>query len=179
MPTSQLFRLPLDLSCAGFTSDSRSWSPTEHRGGLERGARAQLMAPQMRAVYYRASDGTEPVRDFIDGLAVRHQVLLDNQLDLLNRLTTSDPPLAFPHSSQVRDELRELRCHCGRDLYRVLYRRSVNLFVLLHIFQKNSAAIPEQDIVTAQARWDDFRARMDADPHTPPRPGGHHAPIRP
>jgi hypothetical protein len=54
------------------------------------------MARQMRAVYYRASDGSEPVRDFIDGLAVRHQVLLDNQIDLLNRLTTSDPPLAFP-----------------------------------------------------------------------------------
>lgn len=137
------------------------------------------MTSLMRAVYYRANDSTEPVRDFIDTLSVQCQVLLDNQIDLLNRLTTTDPPLAFPHSSQVRGELRELRCHCGRNLYRILYRRSLNLFILLHIFQKNSAAIPEQEIAIAEARWEDFRARMDAQPHTPPRPGGHDAPARP
>lgn len=133
----------------------------------------------MRAVYYRAPDGSEPVRDFVDRLPVRCQVLLDNQVDLLNRLTVVDPPLAFPHSSQVRGELRELRCHCGRNLYRILYRRSANLFVLLHIFQKNRAAIPEQEIAIAEERWDDFRARMDAQPRQPPRPGGHGAPARP
>ena len=138
-----------------------------------------MPAQQMRAIYYRAQDGTEPVRDYIDGLADRNQVLLDNQINLLNRLTSSDPPLAFPHSSQVRGELRELRCHCGRELYRILYRRSFNLFVLLHIFRKNSAAIPDEEIATAEARWADFRARMDAVPRTPPRPGGHDAPARP
>ena len=138
-----------------------------------------MPAQLMRAVYYRAPDGSEPVSDFIDALPVRCQVLLDNQIDLLNRLTTSDPPLAFPHSSQVRGELRELRCHCGRDLYRVLYRRSLNLFVLLHVFRKNTGAIPPEEIAIAEARWDDFRARMEAQPRTPPRPGGHDAPRRP
>jgi phage-related protein len=133
----------------------------------------------MRAIYYRAADGSEPVREFVDGLPIRCQVLLDNQVDLLNRLTTGDPPLAFPHSSQVRGELRELRCHCGRNLYRILYRRSVNLFLLLHIFQKNSAAIPDQEIAITVDRWDDFRARMDAEPRKPPRPAGHDAPARP
>ena len=132
----------------------------------------------MRAVYYRGPDGTEPVRDFVDGLPVRCQVLLDNQIDLLNRLTTNDPPLVFPHSSQVRGELRELRCHCGRDLYRVLYRRSINLFILLHIFHKKSADIPAEEIAIAEARWSDFRARMDMTRRTPPRPGGHGAPAR-
>jgi|SRR6266851_2433017 len=137
------------------------------------------MAEQaMRAVYYRARDGTEPVRTFVDRLPVRCQVLLDNQIDLLNRLTTGDPPLAFPHSSQVRDELRELRCHCGKDLYRLLYRRSLNLFILLHIFRKSSAAVPAGDIVIAETRWADFRVRMDAEQRKPPRPGGHNAPAR-
>jgi phage-related protein len=104
----------------------------------------------MRAVYYRDSDGCEPVRDFVDGLPARCQLLLDNQIDLLNGLTTSDPPLAFPHSSQVRGDLRELRCHCGRDLYRILSRRSLNLFLLLHIFRKG--AIPEDPITIAEDR---------------------------
>src|SRR5579862_3541396 len=57
---------------------------------------------------------------------------LDNQIDRLNTLGSDEPPPPFPHSSQIEGELRELRCHCGRDLYRVLYRRSENLFILLH-----------------------------------------------
>lgn len=34
-------------------------------------------------------------------------------------------------SSQVEGELRELRCHYGNTLYRILYWRSDNPFVLL------------------------------------------------
>jgi phage-related protein len=130
----------------------------------------------MQAVYYRAPDGSEPVNDFIDALAVRCQVILDNQIALLNLLTATDPPLAFTHSSRVRGNLRELRCHCGRDLYRVLYRRSRQLFVLLHAFHKNTGAIPREEIRIADARWDDFRARMEAQPRTPPRAAGRDAP---
>ncbi len=35
-------------------------------------------------------------------------------------LRTNDPPLPFPWSSQLEGELRELRCHYGSELYRVL-----------------------------------------------------------
>jgi putative component of toxin-antitoxin plasmid stabilization module len=62
---------------------------------------------------------------------VSRQVALDNQIDRLNMLNTSNPHLPFPHSSQIRGELRELRCHFGSELYRILYRRSRNLIVLL------------------------------------------------
>lgn len=48
---------------------------------------------------------------------------IDNQIGRLNVLRTNDPPLPFPHSSQISGELRELRCHYGRRLFRVLYRR--------------------------------------------------------
>jgi phage-related protein len=130
----------------------------------------------MRAVYYRAEDGSEPVDQFIDGLDVRRQVVLDNQIDRLNMLRLSDPPLSFPHSSQIEGELRELRCHYGRELYRVLYRRSQNLFVLLHAFQKNTARVSASEKRIAEARWEDFRRRMDAPRRRPPRAAGHDAP---
>jgi phage-related protein len=93
---------------------------------------------RFRAVYYRARDGSEPVSRFIDRLIVKRQVVLDNQIDRFNMLGTDFPHLPFPHSSQVQGELREPRCHVGRELYRVLYRRSKNLIVLLHIFRKDS-----------------------------------------
>ncbi len=128
------------------------------------------------AVYYRAPDGSEPVDDFIDGLGVAKQPTIDLQIDRLNGQPASAPPLPFPHSSQVRGPLRELRCHYGPELYRVLYRRSGNLVVLLHMLRKDTGKIPESDIQTAEARWDDFKARMDAPRRRPPRAAGHDAP---
>lgn len=130
----------------------------------------------MQAVFYRASDGVEPVNEFIDGLPIRHQVALDNQIDRLNDLQPTDPPLPFPHSSQVAGELRELRCHFGGTLYRILYRRSDNLFILLHALIKNTDKIPSADITIAGNRWTDFKARMNAERRVPPRAAGSDAP---
>jgi phage-related protein len=130
----------------------------------------------MSAVYYRSSDGSEPVSDFIDRLPVAHQVAVDNLIDRLNEMRPQDPPLPFPHSSQVEGELRELRCHYGSTLYRVLYRRSGNLFILLHAFAKRSAKVSEADKQVARDRWQDFKRRMDANRRRPPRAAGHDAP---
>jgi phage-related protein len=77
-----------------------------------------------QAIYYRQADGTELVLDYIDSLSVKHQVSVLNQIERLNLCDDAHPHLPFPHSSQIDGELRELRCHRGRDLYRVLYRRS-------------------------------------------------------
>lgn len=81
-----------------------------------------------------------------------------------------------PTAPQVDGELRELRCHYGRQLYRVLYRRSDRLLVLLHIFAKRTAKIPAAEMNLPQERWLDFKARMDAHPRRPPRAAGHDAP---
>lgn len=68
----------------------------------------------MQAVYYRAADGSEPVDEFIGALRdPDRQAALDNQIERLNMLRPTDPPLPFPWSSQLEGELRELRCHYG------------------------------------------------------------------
>ncbi|MGH9152635.1 MAG: type II toxin-antitoxin system RelE/ParE family toxin [Acidimicrobiales bacterium] len=129
-----------------------------------------------QAVYYRDRDGGEPVREFLEALPEPEQAAIDNQIDRLNLLNHDMPHLPFPLGSQVEGELRELRCHYGRTLYRVLYRRSERLIVLLHVFVKRSAKIPEREIDIARERWDDFKARMDTEPRVPPRAAGHDAP---
>ena len=129
-----------------------------------------------QAVYYRAADGWEPVRDFIGDLDAKRRAELLNQLGRLNELSDTQPHLPFPHSSQIVGELRELRCHVGSELYRVLYRRSAGLIMLLHVFRKKTGKVPPAEIKIAQERWDDFKARMDAVPRRPPRPAGHDAP---
>jgi len=124
-------------------------------------------------VYYRAADGSEPVDAFINGLEPKVQVVLDNQIE---RIAVFGPQLPFPHSSQVEGELRDLRCHYGNTLYRILYRRSDNLFVLLHILAKRTGKTPEADKDIARERWADFKRRMDEQPRRPPRAAGRDAP---
>jgi phage-related protein len=129
-----------------------------------------------QAVFYRDGSGREPVPEFLDSLDDDSQAAIEHQIGRLNLLSDAVPHLPFPHSSQVDGELRELRCHYGRELYRILYRRSERLFVLLHIFAKRSAKIDQRDIRVARERWEDFRARMDAKPRVPPRAAGRDAP---
>jgi phage-related protein len=129
-----------------------------------------------RAVYFRADDGSEPVREFVAGLDPKPRAALMRQIDRLNDLSDAVPHLPFPHSSQVEGELRELRCHMGSDHYRVLYRRSKRLIVLLHVFPKKTGKLPQAEIKIAPERWTDFKARMDARPRKPPRAAGRDAP---
>ena len=65
-------------------------------------------------------------------------------------------------------QLRELRCHYGRSLYRVLYRRSGNFVILLHALSKTTAKIPASDIEIANGRFADFKQRMEALPRKRP-----------
>lgn len=134
------------------------------------------MASNLQAVYFRAVDGAEPVRDFIESLDPKRRAALLRQLDRLNDLSDAMPHLPFPHSSQVDGELRELRCHMGSEHYRVLYRRSERLIILLHAFPKTTAKLPASEIGVAQKRWEDFKARMGARPRKPPRAAGRDAP---
>jgi phage-related protein len=123
-----------------------------------------------QAVYYRAVDGSEPVEDFLDRefpleprkknpsareieAAATKRMTIDLQIDRLNGLADDDPPLPFPHTSQIDGPLRELRCHYGRAHYRILYRRSGNLFVLLHMIRKTSGAVPRAETHRDSVRW--------------------------
>lgn len=58
----------------------------------------------------------------------------------------------------------------------MLYRRSRNLIVVLHIFRKDTGKIPPREVEIAKQRWNDFKARMDDKPRRKPRAAGHDAP---
>ena len=146
-----------------------------------------------KAVYYRSADSLEPVSEFLDRefpleprkknpsareleAAATRRMTVDLQIDRLNGLANDDPPLPFPHTSQIDGPLRELRCHYGRAHYRILYRRSGNLFVLLHMIRKTSKTVPRSSIEIAMQRWQDFKDRMDTRLRKPPRAAGKDAP---
>ncbi len=128
------------------------------------------------AVYYRAVDGSEPVNDFVLGLGERRKHALQLQIKHLNDLPPNAPPLPFPLTSNLTHGLRELRAHFGSEQYRIIYRRSENLIVLLHAFRKTTNAVPRRDIDIARARWADFHVRMNAPRRSSPRAAGNDAP---
>ena len=124
-------------------------------------------------VYYQDLRGREPVRDVMASLPARERRIVVNHIE---RLKAFGPNLPYPWSSQIRGELRELRAEAGPTHYRLLYSRSGNLFVLLHMFDKRAAHVPETDVQVAIGRWNDYQSRMNEQPRTPPRPAGHEAP---
>ncbi len=128
------------------------------------------------AVYYRALDGSEPVREFIAGLGERRTNALARQIEHLNDRAISAPPPTYPLTSQLAHGYRELRAHFGREHYLIVYRRSANLIVLLHAFRKTSGAIPQSELDIARARWADFHMRMNSNKRRPPRAAGNDAP---
>src|SRR5450759_5384518 len=92
------------------------------------------------------------------------------------RLVEFGPTLPYPWSSQIAGELRELRADAGRSHYRILYRRSHNVFVLLHFLDKRVDRLPQADIEMADKRWADYQARMNVPVRRAPRAAGHDAP---
>lgn len=133
--------------------------------------------PGLSPVYYRDSRGRQPVKAFISSLETAHQVAIDNFILRVPEICTPQhPDLPYPLSTSVDGSLRELRCHAGAQLYRILYRRSGNLLILLHAIKKNRGDIPQPDIDRANRRWADFKKRMDARPRKPPRAAGQDAP---
>lgn len=130
-----------------------------------------------QAVYYRDPSGREPVKAFLEALPPRPRAKIADAIDEhLNDQPTTAPPPAFPHSSQIASELRELRVRHANTRYRVLYQRSGNLIVLLHAIEKHTGAVARADIDLAQRRMADFARRMDRRPRRPPRAAGHDAP---
>jgi phage-related protein len=130
-----------------------------------------------QAIYYRDKRGSEPVDEFIERLPAKQAAKIDDYIEEhLNRQAPGAPPPEFPISSQIEDELRELRIRFANTRYRILYQRSGNLIVLLHAFEKNTGAVPASEKALAKRRMADFKRRMDATPRRPPRAAGKDAP---
>jgi phage-related protein len=139
-------------------------------------------APAMagtQAIFYRDTRGPEPVSEFIEALPAKRAAKIDAYVEeYLSGQEPGAPPPEFPITSQIEGELRELRVRFANTRYRLLYKRSGNLIILLHAFEKNTGAVPVADKELAKQRMIDFKRRMDAKPRRPPRAAGQDAPMR-
>ena len=118
-----------------------------------------------------------PVDEFIQALPSKRAAKIEDFVEeYLNGQPPEAPPPAFPITSQLEGELRELRVRFASTRYRILYQRSENLVVLLHAIEKDTGAVPRGDIELAKQWMADFKRRMDAIRRRPPRAAGKDAP---
>ncbi len=76
-----------------------------------------------QAVYYRDSRGGEPVGELIQALPPKRAAKIDDFIEEhLNGRPPQEPPAAFPITSQIEGELRELRVPFANTRYRILYQ---------------------------------------------------------
>ena len=109
-------------------------------------------------VFFEDRAGTAPVRTWLDSQSdeVRGKLLA-----AINKLRQHGPTLPFPYSSQIEGKMRELRTQLGKDKYRVLYFFDESrAAVLLHAFQKNTAAVEESDKKIGRLRIAEHNERL-------------------
>ena len=100
--------------------------------------------------FYRDDQGREPVKDFILSLNKKERGKI---LQMIQILSEFGPTLPFPYSSQVEGKMRELRAHCGKTHFRILYYcNPKGVFILLHVFKKRAQKIPKKEIRIAKER---------------------------
>jgi phage-related protein len=156
--------------------------PRKRSADTEPPTSAARVRSRTQTVFYRDAKGREPVHVFLEEL-LKTQPLAAAKIDdaieaHLNGRNPDAPPPEFPISSQIDGELRELRVRFARTRYRLLYQRSGNLMVLLHVFEKNTGDVSASDQGKAKRRMADFEVRMNAAPRRPPRAAGRDAPPK-
>ena len=107
--------------------------------------------------FYTKEDGSEPVREFLDGLDYKMRAKLIRTIDLLAEYGTS---VREPYSKALEDGILELRAKVGSDISRVLYFFVIgNRIILTNGFIKKTAKTPSSEIKLAKKYRDDYLKR--------------------
>lgn len=118
------------------------------------------LAGAWKVDFYRETDGTFPVRSWLESLPEEVRGKIIARIDLLRE---GGPTLDYPYTSQIEGRLREARLRMGKTRYRVLYFfDEARTAILLHGFTKNSAAVEEADKRIGRSRMAKHEARLAA-----------------
>ena len=111
-----------------------------------------------KVIFYRKDDGTEPAKEFLQGLEVKMRAKMARTIKLLEN---NGPALREPVSKSLGDGIFELRAKFSSDITRVLYFFFVDkCAVLTNGFVKKTQKTPIGEIDLAKRYRDDFMQRQ-------------------
>ena len=107
--------------------------------------------------FYRLSDGSAPVEDFLDSLTPKMRNKAVRSLELLEEFGNK---LREPNSSPIGDGLFELRIKFSSDITRIFYFFYIGKkIVLTNGFIKKTQKTPSSEIELARKYKSDYEGR--------------------
>ena len=104
---------------------------------------------KLTAVFYRASSGKEPVRDWLKGLPVEDRKAIGKDIATVEYSW----PVGMPLCRSLQGALWEVRSNLGQGrISRVIFFNLNSQMVLLHGFIKKSQKTPLKDLQIAEQR---------------------------
>jgi len=107
--------------------------------------------------FYPTQKGDYPVKDFIQELDKKSRAKIWRYIALLEE---HGPNLLRPYADHVRGKIKELRIKIPAGNVRIFYFFFLEgNIVLLHVFKKKTAELPEREIEQAEKNMEDFILR--------------------
>lgn len=107
--------------------------------------------------FYRRSDGTAPVEEFLDTLNIK---MRNKALDSLLLLESFGNNLREPYSKYVEDGLFELRIKFASDISRIFYFFYIdNKIILTNGFIKKTQKTPRNQLILAKNYKADYEQK--------------------
>jgi len=111
-------------------------------------------SPILTVVFYRADNGSEPVRQWLREMTAEDRKTIG--IDL--KTVQYGWPLGMPLVRKMESDLWEVRCHIACGIARILFTTLAGHMVLLHGFIKKSQKTPAIDLKTARTRLKKLKA---------------------
>lgn len=109
---------------------------------------------KLPAAFYRAADGTEPVREWLRGLSVEDRKAIGNDIAVVEY----GWPIGMPTCRPLGAGLFEVRTNLpGGRIARVLFCPTAGHLVLLRGFIKKTQKMPPADLKLGRSRQKDVR----------------------
>ena len=116
---------------------------------------------QWHIIYCDAKSKVCPITDFLDTLALKHQVKTIRFLKLLEEM---GPSLPRPYADILRDGIHELRISLSGEPVRILYFFYYEFYIILyHVLRKHTDRVPEKDIEETRHYRQKFKNRVSPD----------------
>ena len=112
---------------------------------------------QFQVIFYTKGDGSQPAREFLDGLSPKMRTRFAKLIVLLRE---EGGKLRMPHSEYLKDGIFQIRAQQEGNISRVLYFFTVGkLIVLTNGFTKKTPKTPPAEIERAKRYRADYERR--------------------
>lgn len=110
--------------------------------------------PELRVVFFRTDRGNDPVRDWLEGLGERGEMIINTDITVVAENWPSVLGTSLVKKLQGEESLWEIRSRISGEkrIARVLFTVEAGEIILLHGFIKKSQRTPRKDLRIARRR---------------------------